>query len=272
MIFKTKHLLVITLISSKIFASDRDADQSKSTDCGVIAAHQFTSRNLREHYDSILVWYLDKLAVDKGIANHADLRNVADYINPTLNAGVANGPIVEVGVGNGRVVDWLMQQSKSLRYIGVELSPAQTERLKTKYEKNASVMIVNNNILDFKMNEKSPLVLWMWSGFLELNPSEKDLGIKTVSNLQSTGGRLIIDLPSVIAGEKIIFKDDGFVENPYIKEGYKPFYGHLISDTELKKMANKHGYTLEAFLPYEVEAKDDKGNKIKRLSLVFKRR
>ncbi len=230
-------------------------------------AQNFTFLEVSRHYDSIPPSYLDDLAAAKGLDSHKDLQNVSQHILPVITQ--PNSSILEIGVGNGRVLDWLLSHHLKAKYRGVELSEAQTDRLQEKYPDSKNVHIEKGNIVHFYDAQKFDLVLWMWSGFLELNPQEKLLALRSVAKSQNSGGKLILDIPTEIKGETIVEAANRFVSNPYVKEGYEPFYGHLVTDAELIQMTTDAGYVLSSQIPYETwNGKET----IKRRSFVFLRR
>jgi hypothetical protein len=67
---------------------------------------------------------------------------------PALFAAAAVGPddvVVDVGAGKGRVINWLLDEHRATRVIGIELDPEIAERTRTRLERFDNVSIVTGD-------------------------------------------------------------------------------------------------------------------------------
>ena len=108
----------------------------------------------------------------------------ADELNhPTLeNLIQKSKTILEIGAGEGRIIQGLVNQNYQGKIFAVERSRAFLDHLRKEYSKNNNVEILEGDIL-YKILPRVDLGLFLWSGILEFNKRDQKTGISQKDNL-----------------------------------------------------------------------------------------
>ena len=120
------------------------------------------------------------------------VNDIPFYVDEAKNA---DGPVLELGCGTGRVA--IPMALSGARVIGIDSSTAMLERARKKaYQTDASnLTLVQADIRDFELEEKFSLVVIPFRGFLSLLSVEDEL--LTLSNIKrhlEPGGKLALDI------------------------------------------------------------------------------
>ncbi len=186
--------------------------------------------------------WLEELAVIKGINNNEDL----ETLRVDLQIIIQKTPqtILEIGSGYGRVARWFSINFPKVKYRGVDFSENCVKKCRETFKKNTLMRFTQADIPEEKLittvrNEFS-IVLWPWSGFLEIQNSEKRKALTNIFNLLSSRGYLIIDLPKEIcSGEKLLFKNNSIVEQ-HSSFGY--VLNQLLPSEEIEQLLLSAGF------------------------------
>jgi len=106
--------------------------------------------------------------------------------------------LVEFGAGYGRVIQALLEKKFEGRIIAFERSPELAQYLRTQFSSAIAAHKITLVEKDFKhlfIEEKIDVVLWLWSGFLELSKDEQKENVKYIFENLATRGLLIIEVP-----------------------------------------------------------------------------
>ena len=99
--------------------------------------------------------------------------------------------------------------------------------------------ILEENIVT-RVKYKFSVAIWPWSGFLEIQNSEKHKVLANIYNLLSPKGYFIIDLPKEIcSGEKLLFKDNSIIEQ-HSSFGY--VLNQLLPSEEIEQLLLSAGF------------------------------
>ena len=153
---------------------------------------------------------------DMWIANYSKalkkMRNF--YVNEYLKA---NGPIVELGVGNGHILIEAAKMGKKV--IGIDSSPKMIELCHTKAIRAGvadHVKLIQADFRNFKLPKPVELVAMPYGAITHLlSLTEKRECFQNVIEVLAPGGRLILD--QVTYDPKLASKEDGV---PYLAFEY----------------------------------------------------
>ena len=130
---------------------------------------------------------------------HADL--TADLVFYLHFARQADGPVLEVGCGTGRLMLPLVQAG--IDVTGVDLSPAMLSLARRKLGDQAS--LIEGDMRNVTLPDRYALIIISINTFLHLLSTEDQLAALTnMARHLAPGGQLIIDLP---AGDELAHQD-----------------------------------------------------------------
>ncbi|MCA9497393.1 MAG: hypothetical protein KC589_10720, partial [Nanoarchaeota archaeon] len=142
-------------------------------------------------YDSMPIGTLNKYAQISGLSNGPEL-----LIPKVLNEIKNSKSIMEIGAGEGRVIDNLLKLGYKNKIIGIERSKNFYELLKKKYHNEDKIIILQKDFLSDEL-PKVQLGLFLWAEIC--NQNEKDQ-INIIKKLSTNLETLIVD--SIIMGEE----------------------------------------------------------------------
>lgn len=153
-----------------------------------------------------------EIAVRKGMSEHIDYRQPEIQRLLGISGGSIPRSALVIGAGFGRDLDYLRAESSIPYIFALDVGPLQVMRLREKYDSSSSaagarhalgmsqqvVEIREGNITDTHVYERGKtqfqLALWMFSGFLELSPTEKRHAVRNLHNLMAKGGAVAVDV------------------------------------------------------------------------------
>ena len=120
------------------------------------------------------------------------VNDIPFYVDEAKNA---DGPVLELGCGTGRVA--IPMALSGARVIGIDSSAAMLERAREKANETdaSNLTLVQADIRDFELEEKFSLVVIPFRGFLSLLSVEDEL--RTLSNIKrhlEPGGKVLMDI------------------------------------------------------------------------------
>ncbi len=200
----------------------------------------------RTFYNRAENW-LEGLAERKGISRGEDLEAIRAIIEIILRS--PSSRVLEIGPGRGRVIRWILENFPSAEIIAVDQSERTAERLSDEFKTYPNVTILNSDILDLDLPQPVLLALWMWSGFAEISKEEKPKALQRVFQNLASDGLFVIDMPREIVGkETIVHGNGGVVE---LQESFATLMAHLVTEDELKALAQNAGFTFLRTLNYQ---------------------
>lgn len=120
-----------------------------------------------DFYDGLHVGNLSSYAKTVGIENSSEL----DFL--IVKALIdESSSIVDLGCGEGRVIDGLIERNYWGKILGVERCRQYFDFLKEKYRKNSNVDILNLDILNDDL-PKADLAFLLWNTFMEFSLDEQ---------------------------------------------------------------------------------------------------
>lgn len=209
------------------------------------------------YYERVPAAEIESWTRAKGLDTCSDL----EQLYPTLASHLVDSRVLEIGAGGGRVIDWVRRTGVRCHVTGIELAPSRAAFLADKYRGVEGVTVLHADLLGFRSEEPFDLVLWMWSGFLELNPDEKRLALERVRHLSRRGTLFVVDFPLEVkaAPETIKYEGRRWEEN----DEFGVFTSYLITEEELVEAARAAGFDLVESVAYVTSVS------LQRLALVF---
>lgn len=141
----------------------------------------------KEFYENFPVGKLNgEYALNAGLSNAYELEHpiIKNFVNKLKT-------ILEIGSGEGRIIQWLIDQGYDGKIFAVERSKPFLDYLRKEYSQYNNIEILEKDII----NDSLPgvdLGLFLWSGILEFD--EKDQKI-LVEKLSENCKKLVIDTP-----------------------------------------------------------------------------
>ena len=134
--------------------------------------------------------------------------------------------ILEIGAGEGRIIEGLLDRNYKGMIYGVERCPAFINQLNQSFEAFDNVKILDKDIL-LEDAPKVDLGLFLFSGFLEFSKKEQEYLVKKLSGFCKT---LIIDTPLLY-----LKTDTTYRQNLVLKTSFGTVYGRIPLESEIKK-------------------------------------
>ena len=197
----------------------------------MVTLDNFANKDNLEFYERMPVGTLqDKFLEKSGLKGTPDVALLKSYWEKTDS-------ILEIGAGEGRVIDGLLIR----RYLGeitaLERSSSLCNHLKQKYSKLTNVKILEADLLSIEI-PKRDIGLWLWSGILEFSPKEQKKAIHRLSRCVEV---LCFDTPKL--GEKT----NATLEKGNrlsMKQDWGDAYGYIPSLDEIKFYAKGSKFSL----------------------------
>ena len=145
--------------------------------------------------------YARKLGLD-----HAPELDIIDYTWKKAKS------VLEIGAGEGRIIDELRRRSYSGHVYALERCPKLCSRLKKKYLKHKRLDILQGSLLDREL-PRAECGLWMWAGIIEFSPEEQE---KAIAKLSKSVDTLCIEVPVLGEIKATVQQGNiGFLEAPW---------------------------------------------------------
>jgi len=191
----------------------------------------WTNRDNIDFYRKLPAGFLRKVSAYAGLENVEDL----ERLRGRLLHGLSPSPhILEIGAGEGRVIDWCLQTFKQSRVTALEHCPELAATLQATYKFEPRVEILQASLLDaLTLARKPDLITWMWSSLLELNPSEQRAALMVLRSLMSVRTRLIIDINIETDPEQC-----GYIDGVAL---FGTVHYYQLTLTELEQLVTKAG-------------------------------
>lgn len=106
---------------------------------------------------------------------------------------LANGSVLEVGTGTGRLIDILVSSNQVNSYTGIELNKDMVNIAKTKH---STEEIINDNFSTYNFNKKFDTILFSFNVINEFISIEEKIGaLKKAKELINKNGKIILFFP-----------------------------------------------------------------------------
>ena len=158
-----------------------------------------------------------------------------------------NGRALVAGIGFGREIHWLLKET-DLTICAIDHSDKLIDDARREFADNPRVEIHKCDILDFTNVSlgKFEIVLWMWSGILEVLGKQKQKSLKNFRNVLVDDGILVIE--SLNSFNDAVFDDSTPVSNKNhtaqrltVDNGENKMTMEFISDAELDALSESAG-------------------------------
>jgi SAM-dependent methyltransferase len=137
-------------------------------------------------YQHIKIDTFKSFAELQGFDTCVDVATIYPYLQ---NANI----LLELGAGYGRVVRGLLERGFKGKIIAVERVAELIEYLKLHIPE--IVVLEQQDLKKLTIDVAPEAITWMWSGILELSPTEQAHTIQHLHSLMAKGGRLFIEIP-----------------------------------------------------------------------------
>lgn len=213
----------------------------------------FTRNNLHFYEMSGDDWLAD-LAKTKGLDTAMDLVAIKEQLKPGAR-------LLEIGCGRGRVANWIHRSKLDVQYSGIDFSVRSIGSCRKLSLPENQFQFSVADARTFKLENHFDVVLWPWSGLLELSDSDKAKAVGQIADHLAPEGRFFIDLPKLITGqEKLVYRIDGVVEQ-HSDFGY--VLNKILSEDKVSDLCEALGFSFNSKIEYF------SANKVPRTWLVF---
>jgi hypothetical protein len=136
--------------------------------------------------------------------------------------------LLEIGAGEGRVIDGLLQRNYSGMIFGLERCARLCKNLREKYVLNKNVKIIEQDLLDNKQLPCVDVALWLWSGMVEFNYDEQKEAIHKLGKYVTH--TLCLDVPRLGTKTNATEQHDNRGE---LREPWGTAYAYFPSQDEI---------------------------------------
>lgn len=165
-----------------------------------------------------------------GMDSCQDLKTLDSYLQKAQN-------ILELGAGYGRALEWLTAHSQA-NIQAVERADSLVTHLQHSF--GDRVAISQSDIRDFVPPQQFDVILWLWSGILELTEGDQKGCIEHYYRYVAPGGFMVIETPY-----KSIHKV-GTLEDPKhikVETDWGVLHAYFIDQQEITQYALEAGFS-----------------------------
>ncbi|NLR91023.1 MULTISPECIES: class I SAM-dependent methyltransferase [Flammeovirga] len=176
-----------------------------------------------------------------GLAGGEDLQQVYATIQE-------DAVIMELGSGYGRIINSLKANNFKGKIIAVEIVDTLVDILKQNSSDDIQVVQADVCALDWE-EESVDIILWMWSGILELSADDQKLAIEKAYKWLKKGGRMIIECPYNDSISKV-----GMLSNDkkiVVEEEWGVLNATLVEEQDVAFYSSKAGFKEYSLDTYE---------------------
>lgn len=152
---------------------------------------RWTTRMNKSFYDAEPPSLLPRFARKAGIGGGQDLAALMQRY-PTLLPPRAKRDALELGVGAGRVVAWLLKHRRKVGVTAIDQCRKNVQSVRRKYGRRATIL--QRNILKLDKLPLFDVVLWMFSGLAEIPVGDRIRAFRAIRKVLRPGGRLVVDM------------------------------------------------------------------------------
>jgi SAM-dependent methyltransferase len=166
--------------------------------------------------------------------------------------------LLELGAGYGRVVRGLLERGFQGKIIAVERVAELIDYLKNNIPE--IVVLEQQDLKKLTLDVAAEAITWMWSGILELSPTEQMRTIQHLHSLMAQGGRLFIEIPRKVKYVGVHIDEQRIkVEADWGKiDAYMPRHDELLD------YGHQAGFSNITWIEYET-------NKLERIVYIFEK-
>ena len=146
--------------------------------------------------------------------------------------------LVELGAGYGRAIDFLLKKGFKGDVYAVERISRLIPYLKNRFEDR--IQIIQQDITKLDLPQKADAIMWLWSGILELNPTEQEKSVNQVYHNLSDGGLFAIESPYKTI--KVVGKMNE-EQKIVLKTEWGELEAYLPKEEEIRKYAKNAGFS-----------------------------
>ncbi|MFT5617761.1 MAG: SAM-dependent methyltransferase [Arenicella sp.] len=146
--------------------------------------------------------------------------------------------LVELGAGYGRAIHFLLQKEFEGKIIAVERIDRLIPHLQQRFQDK--IQLVQQDITKLKLPKKADFFMWLWSGILELNPTEQLHSIKQVYKNLKPGGTFAIESPDKTV--RIVGKLEGD-RKVTLETEWGALEAYLPTESEIRNYAEQAGFS-----------------------------
>lgn len=200
----------------------------------ILLLSSFTAKNQDTVaiYEDIGPEGLKAYAAAIGLDECPDLARISSIVTQSRS-------ILEVGGGYGRVIQGVLQKAAPDRCIALEQAENNYAYLCSRFKDNPKVQVIKQSLFEYNTPDRFDLVLWMWSGYADLNYTEQTAALRKVGGMMNDKGILVIDLPEGSEDQCWLMT----LPSGLIYTGHLPSEARLSKDAELAGFASVQAQT-----------------------------
>lgn len=189
---------------------------------GLLELAAWTNQNNARFYENISIQEVKTLSIEGGLEDGCDLDLIKDYID--------NAPsILEVGAGYGRVLNYLFKHNYPGKITAIERSKKFCKYLHNEFANK--VQLYEADLLDFDINDKFDLILWMWTGIADFGEEEQCCILERLKEYLQPSSTMIVDtIPTSIKPFHTIQAEENY---HILKRLNIPHYGYFPTSEQV---------------------------------------
>ncbi len=191
------------------------------------------NRDNAQYYENISPVHHKDFIKLAGLDDHSDLK----LITPQIQAAES---LLEVGAGDGRVLNYLQNMGYTGQVTAVERSGQFFAALQESH--GARYNLYHCDINDFAPEASFDLILWMWAGISDFTTEEQHTTIAHLASLLTPRGQIILD--TFAHDAQPLNADEATMEQSFTVERENAcLHGYLPSPEEIAGYAKEIGLT-----------------------------
>ncbi|MCC5945739.1 MAG: class I SAM-dependent methyltransferase [Bernardetiaceae bacterium] len=194
-----------------------------------------------DFYENIALDKFIELAELMGFTDGVDIKQIFQYIDK-------DAILVEVGIGYGRAISLLRKHGFEGKIYAIDRVQVLLDKLPEDLLKQITVL--KQDVRNVKIPEKADVIMWMWSGILELTLEEQEQTLCRMKPFLKEGGRLFIETPGdkiKYVGQKI---DEHYVR---VETEWGALDAYMPAEKNIRHYADVCGYFFEEKIIYTTD-------------------
>ena len=164
-----------------------------------------------EYYDTLTESEFHAMEDRAGLLDCPDLRKLREM---AADRFPADRPLeyLEIGIGTGRVVRWLLNNLPRPKVVGIDNCRAHVKKAIGEFKRRAKFLHLD--VLKLRESGRFDVVLWLFSGLAEMSPDRRVEAFQRIRAALRPSGAFLLDMVVTVPLDQVRESkvDDGYCE------------------------------------------------------------
>ena len=201
----------------------------------------WTVDDTRKYYETMAVSEFHAMEDRAGLIGCPDLRKLREMAADRFPLD-RSLKYLEIGIGTGRVVSWLLENLPRPKVVGIDSCRAHVDQAMAKFGRRAEFH--HRDVLELRDSGRFDVALWLFSGSAEISPDRRAEAFQRIREALRPSGALLLDMVVTVPRDQVRESkvDSGYCEVENASGTRLPL--HVPTSAQIEEYAKAAGLSL----------------------------